>query len=171
MAGSVRFVGVVAVVRQQRDNYKHKRCYYQSSNSLSKPFHFSVHWSAFSLCLRTFTMNPDRESATTLGGTNTETTTTTSEARGTNQQLSLLDRRIVIALDDPDNTGSFHKHAICYRIERLHRLHGTSLIADASHLLSLGPSTFATACTTLPRNLKLWPPSYHPQLDNALRLD
>lgn len=66
------------------------------------------------------------------------------------EKLTLLDRRKQILLEHPDLTPSTEK-GISPSLERLHRLHGTSLILDASRLLSFKASTFATACTIFHR--------------------
>jgi hypothetical protein len=76
------------------------------------------------------------------------------DAEDTNKQhnspLTLLDRSVSIILQDPDPTAS-GTQGISHTTERLHRLHGTSLIFEASKLLSLGASTYATACTIFHR--------------------
>jgi len=64
--------------------------------------------------------------------------------------LSLLDRSVPTVLETPDETAS-SKQGISVPTERLHRIHGTSLMFEASKLLSLGASTFATACTIFHR--------------------
>jgi hypothetical protein len=69
---------------------------------------------------------------------------------GGDEGLTLLDRSVSVVLKDPDETASRKDH-VSPRLERLHRLHGTSLIFEASKLLALGPSTYATACTMFHR--------------------
>ena len=64
--------------------------------------------------------------------------------------LSLLDRSVSVVLKEAEETAS-GRVGVSPRVERLHRLHGTSLISDASTLLSLRTSTFATACTIFHR--------------------
>jgi hypothetical protein len=63
---------------------------------------------------------------------------------------SLLDRSVVTLIKDPDPTPS-SKDGISASIERLHRLHGTSLISSSCRLLKLSASTYATACTIFHR--------------------
>jgi hypothetical protein len=64
------------------------------------------------------------------------------------EKLTFLDRSVQILLKGPTASA---RHGISASTERLHSLHGTSLIYDASQLLSLGASTFATACTVFHR--------------------
>lgn len=54
------------------------------------------------------------------------------------------------ASSSPQSTPSSND-GISPSLERLHRLHGTSIILDASTLLCLPPSTYATACTIFHR--------------------
>jgi len=74
----------------------------------------------------------------------------TDEKGGDENGLTLLDRSVCVVVEDPDNTAS-KKEGIHATTERLHRLHGTSLIFEASKLLALGASTYATACTIFHR--------------------
>ena len=67
-----------------------------------------------------------------------------------NHKLSRLDRSLHVILQNPDKTPS-RQAGIAPQLERLHRLHGTSIIFESSHRLSLGPSTNATACTIFHR--------------------
>lgn len=64
--------------------------------------------------------------------------------------LTVVDRSITIVLSDPDDTGS-RKGGIPASIERLHRLHGTSLLSSASRLLKLNTSTYVSSCTIFHR--------------------
>lgn len=77
-----------------------------------------------------------------------------SPPRGTTKPhdtgLTLLDRRIPIVLAYPDETAS-KNDSVSPATERLHRLHGTSIIFDVAKLLNLSASTYATACTIFHR--------------------
>lgn len=68
-----------------------------------------------------------------------------------NTGLTLLDRSITVVLAHPDETASKLRGSIAPSTERLHRLHGTSIIFDVSKLLDLSASTYATACTIFHR--------------------
>mmetsp|Transcript_27720 Transcript_27720/g.41952 ORF Transcript_27720/g.41952 Transcript_27720/m.41952 type:complete len:342 (-) Transcript_27720:220-1245(-) len=75
--------------------------------------------------------------------------------------LSVVDRSLKIVLKNDEQTASQldDAHSITAPFERIHRLHGTSLIASASHLLRLGPSTYASSCTIFHRychQVSLW---------------
>jgi hypothetical protein len=59
--------------------------------------------------------------------------------------LTLLDRSVVVIVDSPDDTAS-RRQGTSQSVERLHRMHGTSLIWESSQLLQVGASTFASAC-------------------------
>jgi hypothetical protein len=59
--------------------------------------------------------------------------------------LTLLDRSVVVIVDSPDDTAS-RRQGVSQSVERLHRMHGTSLIWESSQLLQVGASTFASAC-------------------------
>lgn len=63
--------------------------------------------------------------------------------RGKN--LTVLDRSVVVIVDSPDDTAS-RRQGASQSVERLHRMHGTSLIWESSQLLQVGASTFASAC-------------------------
>lgn len=69
--------------------------------------------------------------------------TTTAAPTG---PLTTVDRRVVVVLPNPDESLSLEPS-----LERLHRLHGTSLLLSATTLLKLKASTFATACTIFHR--------------------
>lgn len=63
-----------------------------------------------------------------------------------NAPLTVVDRDVVVVLEKPDESLSLSPTT-----ERLHRLHGTSLILSATTLLKSKASTFATACTIFHR--------------------
>lgn len=63
---------------------------------------------------------------------------------------TVVDKSIIVLLDHPDSTVS-RSDGISAADERLHRLHGTSLLLAACKLLKLGPSVYATSCTILHR--------------------
>eukprot|EP00934_Nitzschia_sp_Nitz4_P001730 Nitzschia sp. Nitz4//scaffold2_size372955//63787//65101//NITZ4_000373-RA/size372955-snap-gene-0.65-mRNA-1//-1//CDS//3329546626//1730//frame0 len=66
------------------------------------------------------------------------------------ERLTILDRSVPILLPDADDSPS-RKAKVSLRLERLHKLHGTSLIFESSKLLGLNASTYATACTIFHR--------------------
>ena len=63
---------------------------------------------------------------------------------------SVVDRSMVPILKDVSSTPS-SKRNVSWKVERLHRLHGTSLIADACELLRTENMLYATACTIFHR--------------------
>lgn len=77
------------------------------------------------------------------------------QSQSSSEDKCIVDRTIIVKLplstndidgeSKPSSTPSSDV-GIIPSIERLHRLHGTSLILDASNLLCLPPSTYATAC-------------------------
>jgi len=67
-----------------------------------------------------------------------------------NNKLTRLDRSLNVIFNSPDQTPS-RQAGITHEVERLHRFHGTSIIFESSRGLSLGPSTYATACTIFHR--------------------
>jgi hypothetical protein len=70
-----------------------------------------------------------------------------SKEDASNAPLTIVDREVVVVLKNPDDTSSL----VSPSVERLHRLHGTSLVLSATTLLKLSASTFATACTIFHR--------------------
>eukprot|EP00536_Pseudo-nitzschia_multiseries_P009340 jgi/Psemu1/258030/estExt_Genewise1Plus.C_2580028 len=67
-----------------------------------------------------------------------------------NHKRTRLDRTVRVLLDDPDRTPS-RAAGIDAHTEKVHRWHGTSVILESCLGLSLGPSTYATACTLFHR--------------------
>lgn len=70
-------------------------------------------------------------------------------SNGSNNKRTLLDRSIVTILQNPDQTRS-RKAGIRAAEERLYRLHGTSLIAEACRMLTV-PQIHPTATTLFHR--------------------
>lgn len=63
---------------------------------------------------------------------------------------SAVDRSVVPTLKNVSCTPSSNRN-VSWKVERLHRLHGTSLIADACELLRTENMLYATACTIFHR--------------------
>lgn len=74
------------------------------------------------------------------------------ESTSINNKLSRLDRTISVLIENPDQTAS-REFGISPTTERIHRLHGTSIILQSSRGLGLGASSFATACIIFHRFL------------------
>ncbi|KAL3904640.1 MAG: hypothetical protein SGILL_009989 [Bacillariaceae sp.] len=69
--------------------------------------------------------------------------------------LTTLDRTLKVVLDENNNDDTpSRRDGVPSETERLHTLHGTSLIWEATHELQLGPSALATACTLFHRFYK-----------------
>ena len=81
----------------------------------------------------------------------------TSSTSSSESFKCVVDRTIYTTLpgdDDSSNSPQSNPSSndgVSPKLERLHRLHGTSIILDASTLLCLTPSTYATACTIFHR--------------------
>ena len=76
-----------------------------------------------------------------------------AKASAAANNLTTLDRRVQIVLRDDDmpTLPSAKAGNISSSLQRLHALHGTSLIMEACQELKLGPSCYATACTMFHR--------------------
>lgn len=68
-----------------------------------------------------------------------------SNACPTKPPKYIVDRTIHSVLSSPPDTPS-SKDGVDPSVERLHRLHGTSLLLDAATILRTSASTYATAC-------------------------
>ena len=74
-----------------------------------------------------------------------------STSNGAVQNRHVVDKSIQPLLSTDTNSTPSSLSNVSIRDERLHRLHGTSLLHDASTLLKLTPSTFATSCAIFHR--------------------
>jgi hypothetical protein len=76
------------------------------------------------------------------------------EVKEQDDDMTILDRSVEIILPPTETTPSTRNWGfggVSAELERLHRLHGTAVLAHAMYLLRSSPSTFPTACTIFHR--------------------